>query len=216
MMHGHEKSDPEIVAIRTNAGGMRREKPTNKAVPPAAELVVQRRAGTKGNAGQQSTLRAQDRAGVSQALDRIRQAARHNKKKRFTALLHHVNPETLRLAFNALKKDAAPGVDGTAWSDYEVDLERRLEELHDRVHRGAYRPQPSRRVYIPKANGRQRLRPAEANRTIRARFKSRCNVTGERQHASSTLRSFLQRWTSLASGIIPVLNHDSRSKKSGY
>ena len=155
MMHGHEKSDPEIVAIRTNAGGMRREKPANKAVPTAAELV-ERRAGTKGNAGQQSTLRAQDRAGVSQALERIRQAARHNKKERFTALLHHVNPETLRLAFDALKKDAAPGVDGVTWADYEVDLERRLEALHDRVHRGTYRPQPSRRVYIPKADGRQR------------------------------------------------------------
>jgi len=106
--------------------------------------------------GQQSTLRAQDRAGVSQALDRIRQAARHNKKERFTTLLHHINPETLRLAFNALKKDAAPGVDGVTWSDYDVDLERKLEALHDRVHRGTYRPQPSRRVYIPKADGRQR------------------------------------------------------------
>ena len=62
----------------------------------------------------------------------------------------------LRLAFDALKKDAAPGVDGTTWSDYEVDLEHKLEELHDRVHRGTYRPQPSRRVYIPKADGRQR------------------------------------------------------------
>ena len=62
----------------------------------------------------------------------------------------------LRLAFDALKKDAAPGVDGVTWSDYEVDLERRLEALHDRVHRGAYRPQPSRRVYIPNADGRQR------------------------------------------------------------
>ena len=87
MMHGYEKSDPEIVAM----------KPANNAASPAAE-VVERRAGTKGNAGQQSTLRAQDRAGVSQALDRIRQAARHNKKERFTALLHHVNAETLRLA----------------------------------------------------------------------------------------------------------------------
>jgi len=142
MMHGREKSDPEIVAM----------KPANNAAPAAAELV-ERRTGTKGNAGQQSTLRAQDRAGVSQALDRLRQAARHNKKERFTALLHHVNPETLRLAFDALKKDAAPGV---TWSDYEVDLEHRLEDLHDRVHRGAYRPQPSRRVYIPKADGRQR------------------------------------------------------------
>src|SRR3954468_7334580 len=145
MMHGHEKSDPEIVAM----------KPANNAVPTAAELV-ERRAGTKGNASQQSTLRAQDRASVSQALDRIRQAARHNKKERFTALLHHINPETLRLAFDALKKDAAPGVDGVTWSDYEVDLELKLEALHDRVHRGTYRPQPSRRVYIPKADGRQR------------------------------------------------------------
>ena len=107
MMHRHEKSDPEVVAIRTNAGGTLRENPANKAALAAAELV-ERRAGTKGNAGQQSTLRAQDRAGVSQALDRIRQAARHNKKERFTALLHHINPETLRLAFDALKKDAAP------------------------------------------------------------------------------------------------------------
>jgi RNA-directed DNA polymerase len=77
MMHGHEKSDPEIVATRTSAGGIHREKPANKAVPTAAESV-ERRAGTKGNAGQQSTLRVQDRAGVSQALERIRQAARHN------------------------------------------------------------------------------------------------------------------------------------------
>ena len=145
MMHGHEKSDPEIVAM----------KPANNVVPTAAELV-ERRAGTKGNAGQQSTLRAQDRAGVTQALERIRQAARHNRKERFTALLHHVNTGTLRLAFHALKKDAAPGADGMIWSDYEADLERRLEELHDRVHRGAYRPQPSRRVYIPKAGGQQR------------------------------------------------------------
>jgi RNA-directed DNA polymerase len=155
MKHGHEKSDPEIVAVRPNDGGIHRDTPANNAAQAAAELV-ERRAGTKGNAGQQSTLRAQDRVGVSQALERIRQAARHNKKERFIALLHHINPELLRLAFDALKKDAAPGVDGTTWSDYEADLERKLEELHDRVHRGAYRPQPSRRVYIPKADGRQR------------------------------------------------------------
>jgi RNA-directed DNA polymerase len=143
MMHGYEKSDPEIVAIRTNAGGIRREKPANNAAPAAAELV-ERRAGTKGNAGRQSTLRAQDREGVTQALERIRQAARHNKKERFTALLHHINPETLRLAFDALKKDAAPGVDGMAWADYEVDLERRLEALHDRVHSAAVGPNQTR------------------------------------------------------------------------
>src|SRR6266404_3628875 len=84
------------------------------------------------------------------------QAARQRKKERFTALLHHVNPDTLRLAFYALKRKAAPGVDGVTWDDYEAELEPRLADLHGRIHRGAYRPQPSRRVYIPKADGRQR------------------------------------------------------------
>jgi group II intron reverse transcriptase/maturase len=93
---------------------------------------------------------------VSQALDRIRQVARQRKKERFTSLLHHVNVDLLRLAFFALKRDAAPGVDGVTWQDYEADLERKLADLHDRVHRGAYRAQPSRRRYIPKPDGRQR------------------------------------------------------------
>ncbi|MCW2236018.1 group II intron reverse transcriptase/maturase [Azospirillum canadense] len=145
MMHGREKSDPAIVAM----------KPTNKAGRPAAE-PGERRAGTKGNAGQQSTRRAQNRESVSQALDRVRQAARHRKKERFTALFHHLNPDLLRLAFFALKRNAAPGVDGLTWQDYEADLELRLQDLHDRVHRGAYKALPSRRRYIPKADGRQR------------------------------------------------------------
>jgi group II intron reverse transcriptase/maturase len=93
---------------------------------------------------------------VTQALDRVRQAARQRKKERFTALLHHVNPDSLREAFYALKRDAAPGVDGMTWREYEAELEPRLAALHGRVHRGAYRPQPSRRTYIPKADGRQR------------------------------------------------------------
>jgi group II intron reverse transcriptase/maturase len=93
---------------------------------------------------------------VSQALDRVRQAARLRKKERFTTLLHHVDVALLRLSFLALKRDAAPGADGVTWQDYEADLERKLHDLHDRVHRGAYRAQPSRRVYIPKADGRQR------------------------------------------------------------
>jgi len=99
MMHGHEKSDPAIVAIRTNAAGIPREKPTNKAGQPAAE-PVEPRAGTKGNANQQSMRRAQDRASVSQALERIRQAARQRKKERFTVLFHHITPALLRLAFS--------------------------------------------------------------------------------------------------------------------
>jgi group II intron reverse transcriptase/maturase len=93
---------------------------------------------------------------VSQALARIRQAAKLRKKERFTSLLHHVSVDLLRLSFFALKKDAAPGVDGLAWRDYETNLEDNLEDLHDRVHRGAYRALPSRRQYIPKADGRQR------------------------------------------------------------
>jgi RNA-directed DNA polymerase len=94
---------------------------------------------------------------VTQALDRVRKAAKERKKEQFTALLHHVSVETLRTAFYALKRKAAPGVDGMTWRDYEAGLEPRLEDLHKRVHRGAYRPQPSRRTYIPKADGR--LRP---------------------------------------------------------
>jgi len=145
MMHGREKSDPAIVAV----------KPTNKAGQPGAELV-EPRVGTEGKAGQQSTRRAQNRESVSQALDRIRQAARQRKKERFTALFHHISLDLLRMAFLDLKRNAAPGVDGLTWQDYEADLDRNLTDLHDRVHRGAYRALPSRRRYIPKADGRQR------------------------------------------------------------
>ena len=130
-------------------------KPANKGGQPPAELV-ERRAGAEGNVNQRDTHRAQNRESVTQALDRVRHAARQRKKERFTALLHHVNVDTLRMAFHALKRDAAPGVDGVTWTDYEADLEPRLAELHGRVHRGGYRPQPSRRAYIPKADGRQR------------------------------------------------------------
>jgi RNA-directed DNA polymerase len=144
-MHDPEKSDSAVVA----------EKSPNNAGPPAAE-VAEQRAGTKRNADQQSTHRTQIRARVTQALNRVRQAARQRKKERFTALLHHVNVDTLSAAFYALKRRAAAGVDGVTWQDYEVNLECNLEDLHRRVHRGAYRPHPSRRTYIPKADGRQR------------------------------------------------------------
>jgi group II intron reverse transcriptase/maturase len=89
-------------------------------------------------------------------LERIRQRARERKKEKFTALLHHISVEHLAVAFFELKENAAAGVDGLTWRDYEQDLERNLEHLHARVHRGAYRPLPSRRVYIPKPDGRQR------------------------------------------------------------
>src|ERR1700758_690294 len=144
-MHDSEKSDSAIVAVKS----------PNNAGQPAAE-AVERRAGAKGNADQQSTHRTQSRKRVTQALSRVRQAARHRKKERFTALLHHLNHDTLRTAFLALKRKAAPGVDGVTWQDYEADLEPNLEDLHSEIQRRAYRPQPSRRTYIPKADGRQR------------------------------------------------------------
>ncbi|MGA8479443.1 MAG: group II intron reverse transcriptase/maturase, partial [Chthoniobacterales bacterium] len=117
---------------------------------------VEQRAGTEGNADQQSTRRAQGRESVSQALGRIRQAAKQRKKEVFTSLLHHISIDLLRLSFFAIKKEAASGVDGLTWQDYGADLERKLADLHDRVHRGAYRALPSRRQYIPKPDGRQR------------------------------------------------------------
>jgi group II intron reverse transcriptase/maturase len=144
-MHGHGKSDSAIVA----------KKLANKTGQPVAEQV-ERRAGAEGNADQQNTRRAQDRISVSHALERIRQAARTRKKEQFTALLHHVNIDLLRLAYFELKRKAAPGVDGLTWSDYGAYLEGNLASLHDRVHRGAYRALPSRRRYIPKPDGRQR------------------------------------------------------------
>ena len=145
MVHGCEKSDSVVVAAKS----------PNKTGQPAAE-VMERRMETKENTSQHSTRRAQNRESVSQALERIRKAARQRKKERFTALFHHLTIDLFRLSFLALKRDAAPGVDGVTWQDYEADLERKLADLHTRVHRGAYRAQPSRRRYIPKADGRQR------------------------------------------------------------
>ncbi len=145
MMHGGGESDSVIVAV----------KPTNAGERSAAE-PVEPRAEAEGNAGQQSTHRTPSRASVTQALERIRRTARERKKERFTALLHHINTDLLEAGFFALKEHAAAGVDGLTWRDYEQHLKRNLEDLHARVHRGAYQPLPSRRVYIPKPDGRQR------------------------------------------------------------
>ena len=139
MMHGPEKSDSAIVA----------KKSANKAASAAAERA-ERRAGTEGNAEQSRTQRTQCRASVSPGLDRVRDAARQRKKEKFTALLHHVTVDLMRDAFLALKRRAAPGVDGVTWQDYEAGLEGNLQELHARVHRGTYRALPVRRKFIPK------------------------------------------------------------------
>src|ERR1700738_2154657 len=147
-MHGPEESDSVVVA----------GKPTNKAERSAAE-PVEPRAGTKGDADQQSTRRAQDRESVSQALERVRQAARKRKKERFTSLLPHVDLAMLRTAFYAMRRDAAPGVDGMTWETYEQALDRRIETLHARLQAGTYRALPSRRSYIPKEDGSKRPLP---------------------------------------------------------
>ena len=145
MMHGHEKSDEAIVAL----------KPANE-VERSAEEPVERRAEAEGNARQHTTCRTLSRESVTQGLERIRQRARARKKEKFTALLHHISIEHLEVTFSELKENAAAGVDGLTWRDYEQNLGSNLEALHARVHRGAYRPLPSRRVYIPKSDGGQR------------------------------------------------------------
>src|ERR1700750_1154287 len=137
-MHGHEKSDPAIVAM----------KPANKAEGPSVALAaegidaaepVERRAGAKGNADQQSTRRTQCRESVSQALERIRKVARERKQEKFTALFHQISIELLEDAFFELKENAAPGVDRLTWRDYEGELGRKPTDLPDRGPRGANR-----------------------------------------------------------------------------
>ena len=130
-------------------------KPANKGLPGPAE-PGERRAGPKGNPGSQSSCRAQKRGSESQAADRIRQAAKRNPEERLVALLHHITVSVLAEAFHSLKSDVAAGVDGVTWEMYAEGLEDRLVDLHRRLHRGAYRAPPSRRVYIPKEDGGQR------------------------------------------------------------
>jgi group II intron reverse transcriptase/maturase len=117
---------------------------------------VEGRSQTKENTRQPNPGRTPSRETRPSGLERVREAARKDGKLKFTALLHHVSIDLLRESYYSLKKQAAPGVDGMTWEDYGQDLEARLADLHGRIHRGAYRAQPSRRVWIPKADGRQR------------------------------------------------------------
>jgi len=143
--HAMEESDCRVVPV----------KQPNKEELSSAEVAEGRRQ-LKENDAQSTTPPTQSGVRVSQGLSGVRPAARERKQERFTALLHHVTLNLLRESFDALKKNAAPGVDGVTWREYEMGLEGRLADLHDRVHRGTYRARPSRRVYIPKADGRQR------------------------------------------------------------
>jgi RNA-directed DNA polymerase len=131
-------------------------KSPNNAGQPAAE-GMEGKGLAKGNLPQQNASRTPSRKDAPSALERVRQAAKKDKKLRFTALLHHIyNPETLRMAYFRLKKEAAPGVDGETWRHYGEELERNLQDLSERLKRGAYRAKPVRRVYIAKTDGRQR------------------------------------------------------------
>ena len=143
-MNGHGKSDRLVVPAN----------PPNKA---AAAEAAEERGAAKGNTDGETRPGRSAGPGVSSELDRVRQVAGRDKEARFTALLHHVSLERLVLAYWALSPKAAPGVDGVTWEDYGQDLAANLRDLHDRVHSGRYRARPSRRAYIPKADGR--LRP---------------------------------------------------------
>lgn len=122
---------------------------------PAAESV-EKRGSTKENANETTACRTQGRNSASSGLGRVREVARQDRNVRFTALLHHLTPELLKASFYELKRSASPGVDGVTWREYEADLESRIPDLYERVHRGTYRAKPSKRAWIPKADGRQR------------------------------------------------------------
>src|SRR5665213_2848926 len=144
-MHGHGKSDGLVVPAN----------PPNKAASAVAEAVEERRP-AKGNVASETRPGLSAGLSVISELDRVRQVARKDKDARFTALLHHVTVDRLRAAYRAIRPKAAPGVDGVTWKDYGQELEGNLQDLHARVQRGAYQAKPSRRVFIPKPDGRFR------------------------------------------------------------
>jgi len=130
-------------------------KQPNQSEPSPAEVAEGRRL-TKENTRQPNPYRTRSRESGPSGLERVRETAKQDGRLKFTALLHHVSIDLLRESYYSLKKQAAPGVDGVTWQEYGQNLEARLSDLHGRVHRGAYHAQPSRRVWIPKADGRQR------------------------------------------------------------
>ncbi|MGD0326488.1 MAG: reverse transcriptase domain-containing protein [Terriglobia bacterium] len=143
--HVQEKSDCAVVPVNQPNKGEQSSKDAEEGRAQTGENIVPSRMSP-----------TQSGKGMSQGLHGVRQAARGRKQERFTALLHHLTVGLLRESFYALKRQASPGIDGVTWQEYATGLEDRLVDLHSRVHRGTYRAQPSRRVYIPKPDGRQR------------------------------------------------------------
>ena len=144
-MNAGEESDDRVVPAKC----------PNKDGMPSAE-GAEGRCSTKENPAQTTASQTQSWGNALSGLHRVREAAKKDKRLQFTALLHHVSVLLLQNSFYALKREAAPGIDGVTWKEYETDLDKRLADLHSRVHQGTYRARPSKRAYIPKADGRQR------------------------------------------------------------
>ena len=144
-MHADEKSDEGVVPMKR----------PNKEGSPSAE-AVEGRTSPKGNGGETAAARTLRRETASNGLVAVRRAARQSKSVRFTALLHHITVDLLKQSYLALERDSAPGIDGVTWQAYGENLEEKLTDLHDRIHKGSYRARPARRTYIPKADGSQR------------------------------------------------------------
>lgn len=144
-MYADEESDEGIVPMKRSNNG---------DVSPAE--IVEGRASPEENGGQATAARTQRRKTASSRLEAVRRTARHDKRVQFTALLHHITIDLLKQSYIALKREAAPGIDGVTWQSYGDDLEAKLRELHDRIHKGSYRARPARRTYIPKADGTRR------------------------------------------------------------
>jgi len=144
-MHADEESDEGVVPMKR----------PNKEGLPSAE-AVEGRTSPKGNGGETAAVRTLRREAASNELVAVRQAARQSKSVRFTALLHHITVDLLKRSYLSLERNSAPGIDGVTWQAYGENLEAKLTELHDRIHKGSYRARPARRTYIPKADGSQR------------------------------------------------------------
>ena len=144
-MHADEDSDEVVVPAKRS----------NKEDTSSAE-IVEGRASPKGNGGQATAVRTPSRGIASSRLEAVRQTARQSREVRFTALLHHITIDLLKQSYCALKRDAAPGIDGVTWWAYGENLEAKLKDLHERIHKGSYRARPAKRSYIPKADGSKR------------------------------------------------------------
>ena len=144
-MHADEELDEGVIPMKR----------PNKEGSPSAE-AVEGRTSPKGNGDETTAVRTLRREAASSGLVAVRRAARQSKSVRFTALLHHITVDLLKQSYLALERDSAPGIDGVTWQAYGEDLEEKLTDLHDRIHKGSYRARPARRTYIPKADGSQR------------------------------------------------------------